>query len=100
MREGKGKEMTGRVLNELVEYTKMHFAAEEKIMQEQAYPGFLAHLSEHTRLTSKVIEYQQEFIKGGAISVQLSMFLKDWLINHIQGVDKKYSPYLIARGIK
>jgi hemerythrin len=100
MRAGKGKDATGRVLNELVEYTKLHFATEERLMEEHAYPGFLAHLAKHTHLTSKVIEYQQAYIKGGSISVELSMFLKDWLISHIQGVDMKYSPYLIAKGVK
>jgi hemerythrin len=100
MREGKGREITAQVLNELVEYTKLHFATEEKLLQEQAFPGFLAHLSEHTRLTSKVIEYQQAYIAGGSISVQLSMFLKDWLITHIKGMDMKYSPYLLSRGVK
>jgi hemerythrin len=100
MRAGKGKEITGRVLGELIDYTKKHFAAEEKLLQDNAYPAFLAHLSEHTRLTSKVLEFQKEFNTGGTISVQLSMFLKEWLINHIQGVDKKYSPYLISRGIR
>jgi len=27
-------------------------------------------------------------------------FLRKWLLNHIQGSDKKYGPHLNAKGIK
>ena len=27
-------------------------------------------------------------------------FLKDWLINHINGTDKEYSSFLISKGVK
>lgn len=100
MRDGKGKGLSGNVLNELVEYTKFHFATEEKLMQEHSFPGFLAHLSEHTRLTKKVIEFQQQFNSGSLVSVQLGSFLRDWLINHIMTVDKNYSAFLNGKGVK
>jgi hemerythrin len=27
-------------------------------------------------------------------------FLKGWLVKHIQGTDKKYGPFLNAKGVK
>jgi hemerythrin len=28
------------------------------------------------------------------------IYLKDWLINHINGTDKAYSSFLIGKGVK
>ena len=40
MREGKGKAVLDKVLAELIQYTRTHFAAEERIMQTNGYPDF------------------------------------------------------------
>ena len=40
--------------------------------------------------------------KAGAtstLSLQVMNFLKDWLLKHIQGSDKKYAPFLNAKGV-
>ena len=43
MKVGKGKQAIEGVLRELVSYTKVHFAAEEKLMQEYDYPDYFDH---------------------------------------------------------
>lgn len=100
MKEGKGKTVTGGILDSLIAYTRQHFKDEEVLMQTHTYPGFLAHLREHTNLTTQVLKYKKEFDEGTGISVELSSFLKDWLIKHIQGTDKMYAPFLNAKGVK
>ena len=100
MREAKGKEIVGSIINELISYTKYHFTAEEKLMKDNNYPNFLRHKTEHDNLTSKVIEFQTNFNSGKApLSMELMQFLKDWLVNHIVKVDKEYSGYLNSKGI-
>lgn len=100
MKEAKGKEIIGNIINELVTYTKFHFTAEEKIMQDNNFPGFLSHKREHEMLTKKVMEFQENYKNGRApLSLEIMQFLKDWLVNHIMKVDKDYSPYLNGRGI-
>ena len=90
MGQGKGRESLGVVLNELVEYTKTHFAYEEKRMQQDNFIGYLSHKGEHDRFTKKVLDLQKEFQSGKfAMTVEVSTFLKDWLVNHIKGVDQK-----------
>jgi len=100
MATGKGKEVVGKTLEELIRYTKAHFAAEEKVLQSNAYPDFPAHHAEHERLTSVVVEFQQKLANNEVgLSVGVMGFLKDWLGNHILGVDKKYAPFLKSQGV-
>ncbi len=97
MKEGKGKEKLGAILNELISYTKYHFSAEEKLMQDKNYPGYRQHKDEHDALTKKVIEFSDQFAAGSVfLSNEVLVFLKDWLVDHIKGTDKKYSPYMKA----
>jgi hemerythrin len=100
MASGKGNTVLGKTLAKLIDYTKTHFAAEEKLMQQHSYPGYLSHKMEHDTLTKKALEIKSKFDSGSMIiSVELMNFLKDWLTKHILGVDKKYGPFLNNKGI-
>ena len=101
MSAGKSNDMMGGILNELVEYTKYHFSSEEKYMDQFHYPGTLVHKKEHEGFVNKALEFKGNFESGNAsISVDLLNFLKDWLINHIQGTDKRYSNFFNEKGLK
>jgi hemerythrin len=101
MKEKKGSEILGDVLSELIEYTKYHFTTEETVMKNNAYPHYLSHKSSHSQLVEKVMDLDIELKAGKiALSVQVFQFLKDWLVNHIQGEDKKYAPYLSTVTVK
>jgi hemerythrin len=100
MGAGKGKEMMGPILSGLVDYTKTHFATEEKYMQKYGYPKYLLHKSEHDNLTKQVIDLNTQYQAGKAVvTVTIMNFLKDWLTKHIQETDKMYSPFLNAKGV-
>ena len=100
MAQRKGSELLGKVLGSLVDYTKKHFAAEEKLMQQHSYPGYLSHKMEHDTLTRKALEIKTKFDSGKmVVSVELMNFLKDWLTKHIMGLDKKYSAFFASKGI-
>lgn len=99
--KGQGKESLGKVLDGLVDYTKIHFAHEEKFFAQTNYPDAAAHKKEHDALTQQVLEVQKKYQSGATstLSLEVMNFLKDWLINDIQGSDKKYGPYLNSKGI-
>lgn len=101
MQAGHGKETLGHILNDLVQYTKVHFAREEKFFAQTGYPEGAAHKQEHDALTQQVLDVQQQYNSGAsaALSIDVLRFLKNWLINHIQGSDQKYRPHLNAKGI-
>jgi hemerythrin-like metal-binding protein len=95
MAAGQGKSVLSRILNRLVQYTTVHFAHEERLMRLHDYPGFAAHKTQHEALAQKVQQFQAEYNAGTtAMTVELMIFLRDWLTGHIAGSDQKYAPLL------
>jgi|SRR5208283_5419601 len=101
MQAGHGREHLGRILGELVQYTKGHFAREEAFFAKTGYPAAVPHKHEHEALTRQVIDVQQKYAAGHAATLSLDVmhFLKDWLVNHIQRSDQSYRAHLNGKGI-
>lgn len=100
MKVGKANDVVGKILANLITYTKLHFANEEKNMVKFSYPEYAQHKAEHDALTSKVIEFQDKFNRGQVtVSIELMNFLKEWLTKHITGTDKKYGPFFNQNGL-
>lgn len=96
MKIGKGSSMVGSILDELIEYTKNHFSAEEDYMAKCNYPELKTHRELHIKLTEDIGKIKSKLANNpnSNLSIQTMDFLKDWLNQHIQGVDKKYAPYM------
>lgn len=96
-----GEQFEREALDELVDYTHTHFAYEEGLMEDNGYPDFDAHKAQHKNMVDEVervlAEYQRD--KDTAMTNAIE-YLKNWLINHINGTDKQYSEYLISKGVK
>ena len=100
MKEGKGKEVLSKIFTDLVEYTQVHFKAEEDLMVQYNYPQYIAHRVEHQELTKKALELKGKFESGAMfITVEVLNFLRDWLSNHILGVDHQYSKFFNDKGV-
>jgi len=99
---GHGKDSLGKILDGLIVYTATHFAHEEKLFADTGYPAAAAHKKAHDDLRKQVLDVQEKYKAGasGALSLEVMNFLKNWLITHIQGSDKKYGPHLNAKGIQ
>lgn len=98
--EGKGSDVIGEILKELIKYTQSHFALEEQFMKKHNYPEYEQHKAIHDDLVKKVLDVKAKFEKGdNNLSGEVFSFLRDWLVNHIQGTDKKYAPYLKKQGV-
>ncbi|MCX8070702.1 MAG: bacteriohemerythrin [Thermodesulfovibrionales bacterium] len=99
----KTTDVMNKTLSELVNYTKNHFTTEERLMKQHNYPDYEKHKKEHENLSQKVVEFQQKYAKSSndpLLVQELSIFLKNWLTNHIVGIDKKYAPFLLSKGVK
>lgn len=96
-----GDEFEREALDELVDYTKTHFIYEEGLMRDNDYPDFEPHKAQHEKMFKKVGEVLAEYEQDHETAMSnAAEYLKDWLINHINGTDKEYSSYLIAKGVK
>jgi hemerythrin len=101
MREGKGKEILGPLIEGLVTYAATHFRTEERLFDRYAYPETDEHKNIHAAFAAKAVEFKSRFDRSPTgLSVEIMHFLSDWLQKHIKGADKKYGPYLNAQGVK
>jgi len=100
MMVGKGKEIMENVLKSLINYTNTHFADEERLLKFQGYPDLERQVTEHRLFVLQIAEFQKKYTDGNAAITQVTLnFLRDWLQNHIKVEDKKYSEFLIAKGV-
>ncbi len=101
MQAGKGTDVLGKVLTELVNYTVYHFGYEEKLMGQYNYEDSPAHKDEHKKFIVTVGDFKKKFDAGSAvISVEIMNFLRDWLTTHIMKTDKKLGQGLAKHGVK
>ncbi len=89
------------LINGMKEYTQSHFKTEENFMLQLNYPYYDAHKNEHDIFISKITTVEDKIRSGKlVVSFEITGFLRDWLKNHIQVTDKKYSSFFIQNGIK
>jgi hemerythrin len=101
MAAGSEKTVTGPLLKSLVQYTQTHFNFEESLMRRTVYPRMNDHVAKHKDLTRQVGEFAARYDRGEiAINVDLLMFLRNWLVNHIQKEDRDYGPWLNQNGLR
>ncbi len=98
---GQARQITGAILEKLLQYTRDHFSAEEAMMATAAYPGLEEHKLRHIDLTRQVEGYIARFQHGEiTLNLHLMHFLRDWLTQHIQQEDRGYATAMHARGLR
>lgn len=85
------KEILESGLKKAEEYARVHFRTEEKLMEKFRYPGLLQHKRQHGHFTGhmKTKKVQSLIDAGDSGSIlELSGFLKEWLLSHIAIQDR------------
>jgi len=101
MRTGQGKGQVEHIVKGLEDYAVEHFGYEESLMEKYKYPGYLNHRKEHDDFVRKVMTFGEEFrANKAALTTEVMDFLKNWLVGHIKGTDKKYAPFFLERGVR
>jgi len=99
--EAPHRQALNTLLRGLVDYTKYHFATEERLMEEAQLPLTRPHLKQHQEFVQKVGDMVDRFSRGKLVlSVEATSYLRDWLQGHILGTDKQLGRELQARGFR
>ncbi len=95
MQEEKNKKILEDSIEKLMDYTKFHFSTEEYLMRQVKYTGYASHVKEHEAFVAKVSSFYNDFLDNKAeLDQAIVDYLINWVINHIQTIDKMYMPYL------
>lgn len=93
MSQDRGQALVNNIIHEMLDYAKMHFAAEEAHMHQCEYLGALQHHREHEKFIKKAEEFFNRTQEGAfVLSFEVIQFLSDWLKSHILETDMKYAP--------
>lgn len=99
--DGKGSDILGEVLSQLIDYTAYHFDYEENLMSMHEFENTAEHKREHVHFAETVTDFKRKFDSGEAVvSVEIINFLRDWLTRHIMKTDKVMGHALVRMGIK
>lgn len=89
------------VIDDLSEYMKYHFAAEEKHMAEKGYQDIDAHISEHRLFAANIEKLKSDHLDNNLEATkELIIVLGNWVLHHILMEDKKYSDLLRHEELK
>ena len=89
------------LLTGMIDYAWKHFRTEESYMIEFKYPEYQYHKEEHFNFIHRVNSYCDRLLSGGyQLAKEILEFLKQWLVKHIHGTDKKYIECFVRNGLK
>jgi len=95
--KGRGKISVVELYQSLKEYVEKHFRDEEALMASSGYPGLEKQKREHQKFQRQVLELGNTISRQGVTLmelVQMNKLLVNWLVNHVQDVDRKFGEYL------
>jgi len=97
--EGREREMADGILEQLLEYTRVHFLAEELMMRIEGYPGYEAHVEEHGDLERQLESLRSDYGRGDrTVTLETVHTLRNWVAGHVEMHDRAFTRFLASRG--
>lgn len=84
----RGAREVARLIKALDAYAKIHFRAEEQMMNHYGYQGIDRQLHQHHAFEEKIAEFYEELHANPFVAqFDVLSYLRDWLIHHIRVED-------------
>lgn len=98
---GAGQEKISALLDEFVEFTRMHFWSEEQLMERTGFVGLEGHRAEHHRMLADILQSAHRLQYGEDIPLRpLLCKLHQGFMDHVETMDQKYAPWFHEHGIR
>ena len=95
-----------KILKEMGDYAIYHFGVEENYFKLYDYEKAESHTEVHNQYRAKFQEWRQEYLKDrdndgktAKLFFEISTFLQDWWIWHINNTDRDYVPFMKANHV-
>ncbi|QWV93134.1 bacteriohemerythrin [Geomonas oryzisoli] len=86
------------VVAELLEYTQYHFQTEEQLMAALHYSAAPSHAAAHRKFINSIHNFKDRSDAGESfVAIDVLVFLKDWLVGHIQNTDRAFINFISDR---
>jgi len=90
-----------KLLVELLEHTRHHFAEEERLMKEVRFPPYAMHKGEHDNVLADMAVKVERWGQGhdaAALREWLERDVGDWFVNHVSTMDFVTAGFIKAQG--
>ena len=97
---GEGPLGLERTIDFLLGYTVKHFADEEALQEEYAYPDYLRHRQLHEEFKLVAVEMADTLRRDGfsaGLVTEVHSRIGDWLVNHIKGDDLRMALFVKSK---
>lgn len=82
------------LVKNLQEFSDNHFATEEALFEKYQYPKRYEHIASHEEFTNKINKIASQISKDNyLLPIETIKFLRNWLLEHMQGEDQLYAKY-------
>ncbi len=86
------------LLTFLAQYVDVHFRDEEAEMEASGYPRLASHKAIHDEMRARVATLELQFREDPTVLTDPVLdFVTDWLVNHINGEDRRMALHLLLR---
>lgn len=76
------------ILDQLADFSRVHFSSEQLLMRLYGYPEYARHLEEHERALAKLDDLRDRLRSGDATGARACLeTFGGWLIDHIHHTD-------------
>ncbi len=89
-----------KTIDFMIDYTDFHFSEEENLMIEHNYPGLEIQKKQHREFRNTLNHILEDYQDEGptkALATSINVFMLNWLINHIKGIDVQIGKFLAEK---